>query len=81
VAKAKKNGGVKMGFGGWPNHPQGLGHPILAKGVVGATPDFHLLFSIFIFFLEKKKKKRRSNAQNDIVLGWVGVVVLEPKTV
>jgi hypothetical protein len=33
----------------------------------------------FSSFLKKKKKK--INGQNDVVLGWVGIVVLEPKTV
>jgi hypothetical protein len=41
-------------------------HPILAKGVARATPDFLLLLLLFnIFLLEKKK----INGQNEVVLG------------
>jgi hypothetical protein len=45
----------------------------LAKGV----------FFDFLFFFFKKKYIfsffKKINGQNDVVLGWVGVVVLEPK--
>jgi hypothetical protein len=57
---------------GWP------GHPILEKEVAGATPDFHLFF--FFFFLDFLFFfNNNNNAQNDVVLGWVLGVVLEPR--
>jgi hypothetical protein len=51
----------------------------------GWLPIF--IFFIFDFHLLKKKTKTKNkkqnkiNVQNDVVLGWVDVVVLEPKTV
>jgi hypothetical protein len=76
---------VKMGFGllGVAEPPpQGLGLASTtlrpAIRVASTTTDLHLHLLFFFFFSFKKK---RINGQNDVVLGWVGVVVLELKTV
>jgi hypothetical protein len=65
---------------GWP------GHPILEKEVAGATPDFHLFFFFFfgfssflIIIIIIINNNNNNNAQNDVVLGWVLGVVLEPR--
>jgi hypothetical protein len=54
-----------------------FGHPILAT-----TPDFFFFF-FFIFlnnYIYFFLKKIKINGQNEVVLGWVGIVVFKPKT-
>jgi hypothetical protein len=52
-----------LAFWGWPNHSYG-GGPATSRPAVGSHPRFSSL---------KKKKKD----QNDVVLGWVGIIILE----
>jgi hypothetical protein len=67
----------QIGCGGSSSHPA----PILANGM---APDFHLSFFFFFFFffffdshLFNFFFKKNFNAQNNVVLGWVGVAILE----
>jgi hypothetical protein len=64
-------------FWRWPNNPLAMGVvPKSAVGVAGATPDFLIFLSFPFFFLIFQ-----IYGQNNVVLDWVGVVILKPKTV
>jgi hypothetical protein len=85
--KKRKEKWVKMGFGflgvaepppcprgawGWPNHPQ------TRRGGGSSHPRFSsFLFIFFDFHLSLKNNN--NNGQNNVVLGWVDVVVLESR--
>jgi hypothetical protein len=68
-------------FLGWPDHPLGNGGgSTTPRPAMGPTTSDFLLFC-FLFFNIFLFLKKKNNGQNDVVLGWMGVVVLKPKTV
>jgi hypothetical protein len=66
--------GQKWGGRTTPFWPRGCPKPPLIS-----SPPFFSFFLSFDFHLSFffKKKKKNNNGQNDVVLGWVSVVVLE----